>query len=185
MRRHVSLMVMTFVLLSAAAPRAQFGWLGIGGNKNPEFKPFQSPSQRFTVDYPNKDWNPQVAGTTSVVFTQKKAEAVVSIEYSSLAVALEPSDINETIANYEVEHIKSQLPKADGFKSELKIDGKHRVIVIDYNRPGVKGTERSRQYSYIVGKDVYRITCSATPQQFSKYEPIFAQMVASFKVAGT
>jgi hypothetical protein len=187
MRRHGSWIgVMVLLMMGAASPAAQFGWLPGGGNKNPEFKPFEPPSQRYTVEYPTKDWNSPVAATTSVVFMQKKSEAVVSIESSTLAVALEPGDINETIAGYEIEHIKSQMPKADGFKPQLQGDAKRRVIVIEYNRPSIKGgAERVRQYSYIVGKDVYRISCSAAPQHFTKYEPIFTHVVSSFKVAGT
>ena len=76
MRQYVSL-VMTLVMLSAAAPAGQFGWLPGGGNKNPEFKSFQPPSQRYTVEHPTRDWNAPVAATTSVVFAQKKSEAIV------------------------------------------------------------------------------------------------------------
>ena len=78
------------------------------------------------------------------------------------------------------------MPKAEGFKPQIQGDAKRRVIVIDYTRPAVKGgSELVRRYSFIAGKDVYRITCSAAPQHFTKYEPIFTHVVASFKVAGT
>lgn len=189
MRRHILVMMMTFVVMGAAAAVHAGGQLPRmfgGGKKNPEFKPFQSPSQRFTVEYPSRDWQVQPAGTAAVVFTQKKAEATVSIEHGTLAGALDPADVNDTTAGYEVEYVKSQLPKAEGFRSEVQGDIKRRVIVIDYSRPAVKGgMEQARQYSFIVGKDVYRITCSATPAHFTKYEPVFTHMVSSFKVAGT
>ena len=187
MRRFVPAMVMTFVVMSAAVQAGgQLGKLFGGGKKDAQFKPFQPPSQRYTVDYPSKDWQVQPAGTASVVFTQKKNEATVAIEHGSLAVALDPGDINDTTAGYEMEYVKSQMPKADGFRKQVQGDLKRRVIVIDYNRPSVKGgMEQARQYSFIVGKDVYRIICSAVPAQFAKYEAVFTQMASSFKVAGT
>jgi hypothetical protein len=173
------------IAASGVNPSAgQFGWLK-GGSKE-AFKLFQAPSQRFTVEYPTRDWQPQPAGTTSVLFTQKKSEASVSIEYESLAVPLEAAQIDQTTAGYEVEHIKELLPKADGFKPQVRTENGRRVIVIDYTRPALKdGLERVRQYSLIFGKDIFRIVCSAGPSIFDKYEPVFDHFLTSFTVTGT
>lgn len=188
MRRPIAttavLAVLTFLLVTPTRAYAQIWPFGKKGNKE-QYKSFQSPSQRYSVEYPS-DWQPQPGGTGAVVFTQKKSEATVSIEYETLAVALEASDINDATAGYEIDHIKSQLPKADGFKKDIRTENGRRVIVIEYNRPAVTGgVERARQYSLIVGKDVYRINCSAAPALFDKYESVFSHALTSFKAAGT
>src|SRR5436190_12153561 len=116
MLRRVAGMVVASAVIAAAASAAAPAQLGglFRKNKDPEFKSFQAPSQRFTVEYPSRDWDVRPGGTGTVVFNQKKGEAAVTIEYEALPRALALSDIDDTTARYEIERIKRQLPRADG-----------------------------------------------------------------------
>ena len=54
------------------------------------YQPFRGYPDRFTFEYPTKDWE-QIAGGTSSVLTlaQKKREAAVIIEYQPLRLELD------------------------------------------------------------------------------------------------
>jgi hypothetical protein len=44
----------------------------------------------------------------------------------------------------------------------------------------VLGSERVRQYSVPVGRQLYRLTCISSAAQFAAYDPVFAHIAASF-----
>lgn len=170
------------VLAFGALPIGQLQWLK--GNKTLEFVPFQAPSQRFTVEYPKRDWDVSGGGNGDVTFAQKKSEALVTIQHDTLDVELTPSDITERTAEHLIDRIKGQLPKANEFRSVIRDDNGRRLVVIDYMRPAVRGgVERARQYSIIAGKDLYRIVCSSAPALFEKYDPVFKHIAETFKLA--
>lgn len=159
-----------------------------GASGAPALKGYQALStfqDRFTLQYPSKDWLLVPGGGASLVtLTQKKSEATVTIEYQPLQLELAPSEIDQNFAQIEAEPVAQHQPTADGVKSQVVDDGGRKVIVIDFTRRGVTGAERVRQYSLPMGKQLYRIVCSAPAAQFAKYEPVFANIVKTFSVAG-
>jgi hypothetical protein len=146
---------------------------------------FQGLRTLFTVQYPSKDWQVVPGGSASLVaFTQKKAEATVVIEYQALTLELAPTEIDEGFAQIEAEPIAQHQPTATDVASHIAEADGRKVIVIDYNRKGIAGAEKVRQYSLPIGKQMYRIVCSAPAALFAKYEPTFVTVVKTFAVAG-
>ena len=63
----------------------------------------------------------------------------------------------------------------------LEGDGR-RLVIVEFDRTGLKGPERVRQYSFPQSANLYRIVCSAPKNDFAKYEVIFAHVAASFRI---
>lgn len=149
------------------------------------FQIFQGLRTLFTVQYPSKDWQVVPGGSASLVaFTQKKAEATVVIEYQTLQLELAPTEIDDGFAQIEAEPIAQHQPTATDVQGRIADADGRKVVVIDYNRKGVGGPEKVRQYSMPIGKQMYRIVCSAPAPLFAKYEPTFVTIVRTFAVAG-
>jgi hypothetical protein len=139
---------------------------------------------RFTVEYPIKDWEPVAGGTSSLVaLAQKKREAAVVVEYQPLRLELAPNEIDQEFAKLESEPVTTRQPGAADVTVKLIDVGSNRVIVVEYTRRGIAGAERVRQYSLPLGKQLYRLVCSAPTALFAKHEPTFTAMMESFKVA--
>jgi hypothetical protein len=140
---------------------------------------------KFTLQYPAKDWFAVPGGGASlVVLTQKKQEATVTIEFQPLQLELAPAEIDDSFAQIEAEPVTQHQPTAEGLKSKVADSNGRRVVVIDFTRRGVMGTEQVRQYSLPIGKQLYRIVCVSPAALFGRYEPVFANVVNSFSVAG-
>lgn len=146
---------------------------------------FRGYPDRFTFEYPTKDWE-QIAGGTSSVMTlaQKKREAAVVIEYQPLRLELAPNEIDEEFAKLELEPVTQRQPGATNTGLKLVDLGANKVIIIEYTRKGLSGQETVRQYSLALGKHLYRIVCSAPTASFGKNEAVFTAIVETFKLAG-
>jgi PsbP len=167
----IAVAVVSVASLDAQAPRKGFT----------VFRAFQD---RFTFEYPYKDWETVPGGTSSLVaLAQKKREAAVVVEYQPLRLELAPNEIDQDFAKLEAEPVTSRQPNAADVTVKLIDVGSTRVIVVEYTRKGIAGAERVRQYSLPLGKQLYRLVCSAPAALFAKHEPTFAAMVESFKVA--
>jgi hypothetical protein len=148
------------------------------------YQPFRGYPDRFTFEYPTKDWEQIAGGTSSVMtLTQKKREAAVVIEYQPLRLELAPSEIDEEFAKLELEPVTTRQPGATNTGLKLVEMGANKVIVIEYSRKGLMGPETVRQYSLPLGKHLYRIVCSAPTASFGKHEAVFTAIVESFKLA--
>jgi hypothetical protein len=135
------------------------------------------------LDVPAKDWNVlPSSGATLLILASKKVDAVVLVERSSLAMALEPADITDLFAQIETDAIKERQPKATDFQSRVLDLANRRLVAVQYGRPGVLGSETVRQYSVPVGRELYRVTCISRAAQFAVYEPVFSHIAASFAV---
>ena len=146
-----------------------------------EVQPFVGPGNRIQFEFPKKDWQLVAGGTVSIVsVTQKSGQAAIVVEHSKLNTALAPDDITDLFAQLEAEQIKQQQPDAADLQSKLVAVGNRRLVIVGYTRRGVTGAERVRVYSVPVGSDLYRLTCSAAPQQFARYEQVFAHVAATF-----
>jgi hypothetical protein len=145
---------------------------------------FRGYPDRFTFEYPTKDWEQIAGGTSSVMtLTPKKRDAAVVIEYQPLRLELAPSEIDEEFAKLELEPVTARQPGATNTGLKLVEMGANKVIVIEYSRKGLMGPETVRQYSLALGKHLYRIVCSAPTASFGKHEPVFTAIVESFKLA--
>jgi len=146
---------------------------------------FQGPTRRIRFEYPKKDWQIVPGGSSVIVsLTQKKGEAAVVVEQTRLNQALAPDDITDLFGQLEAETVKEHQPSAADLQAKVVQASGRRFVILTYGRQGVTGAERVRQYSFPSGTDLYRLTCSAAASQFTKYEPVFAHIAASFATIG-
>jgi hypothetical protein len=141
--------------------------------------------ERFSCEYPAKDWDIVAGGASSLVaVTQKKHEATIVVEYQPMQLELAPSEIDDTFAKLEVEPITARQSGVSGLSSKILDVNGHRTIVIEYSRLGATGPEHVRQYSMPIGKHLYRVIGSAPNANFEKYAPTFEVAASSFVVSG-
>jgi hypothetical protein len=146
-----------------------------------QVQPQRAAEAPVQVDLPRKDWVVlPSSGSMVIILVSKKHDAVVLVERSALAQALAPSDITVLFAQIEADAIKERQPKAADFQSKVLDAGDRRLVAVQYSRPGSLGSERVRQYSVPVGKQLYRLTCISSAAQFAAYDPVFAHIAASF-----
>jgi hypothetical protein len=186
MRRTIAgiaaLLVVTMVAAVSAAGQ-------LGGKADPwiakhaklQFKPQKAADAPVRLDLPAKDWMVlPSSGSTLLVLASKKGDAAVFVERTALAQTLEAADITDLFAQIEMEAIKERQPKAADFQSRVLDAGDRRLVAVQYARPGVLGSERVRQYSVPVGRQLYRVTCISSAAQFPAYDPVFSHIAASF-----
>jgi hypothetical protein len=146
-----------------------------------QFQAQRAADAPLQLDMPKKDWMALPSnGSVLLVLASKKGDAVVLVERTTLSQALEATDITDLFAQIETEAIKERQPKAADFQSRVLDAGDRRLVAVQYNRPGLLGTERVRQYSMPVTKQLYRVTCIASAAQFAAYDPVFSHIAASF-----
>ena len=117
-----------------------------------------------------------------LTLASRKGDAVVVIERSPLRQAIEAADITDLFAQIEADAIKERQPKAADFQSKVIDVGDRRLVAVQYSRPGVLGSEKVRQYSMPMGKQLYRITCISVASQFASLDTTFSHMATSFTV---
>jgi hypothetical protein len=180
-RRRFAILMMALLPLASAMLDAQ-AKPAAGVRKG--YQLFRGYPDRFTFEYPIKDWEQIAGGTSSVLtLTQKKREAAVVIEYQPLRLELAPNEIDEEFAKLELEPVTTRQPGATSTGLKLVEMGANKVIVIEYSRKGLAGPETVRQYSLALGKHLYRIVCSAPTASFGKHDAVFTAIVESFKLA--
>ena len=152
---------------------------------------FESANKQIRFEYPKRDWEivpranaAPVPGASSPVVSlvQKKREAAVVVEQTKLHQSLAPDDITDLLGQLEMESVRERQPQASDVKARLVEAGGRRFVILTYARQGVSGPERVRQYSFAAGVDLFRLTCFAAASQFTRYEPVFAHVAASFTV---
>ena len=150
-----------------------------------QVRPQRSADAPLQVEFPTKDWMVlPSSGALVLAAASRKGDAVVLIERSTLRQALDPADITDLFAQIEIEAIKERQPKAADFQSKVLDSGARRLVAVQYNRPGVLGNERVRQYSVPVGTDLYRVTCISSAARFTVYDPVFSHIAASLSFTG-
>ena len=148
-----------------------------------EFQPQRAPDAPVVLDLPKKDWMVlPSSGPVLLMLASRKGDAIVLVERSVLLVALEAADITDLFAQIEIDAIKKQHPKAADFQSKVLDAGQRRLVAVQYSRPGVLGSERVRQYSLPLGKQLYHLTCISGAAEFGGYGPVFSHIAASFRV---
>jgi hypothetical protein len=140
---------------------------------------------RFTCEYPAKDWDVVPGGAVSLVsLSQKKHEATIVVEYQPMQLELAPSEIDDNFAKLEVEPISARQTGVAGMSAKIQDINGHKAIVIEYNRRGATGPEHVRQYSLPMGKHLYRVIGSAPTAMFERYAPAFEVAASSFAIVG-
>lgn len=173
------------MILLAAPLLAQAGKNGgqdpwYGRTTRAQFQPIKAPDGGFQMEWPKKDWMPlPSAGSLALVLASRKGDALVVVERSTLRQPLEPADITDLFAQLESDVVKEQQ-KALDVQARVIESGDRRLVAVQYQRAGVLGTERVRQYSMPAGKTLYRVTCISSDGRFASYDPLFAHMAASF-----
>lgn len=156
--------------------------LPIWGHDKVAFQSLKDAGGQFSMEYPVNDWQ-RLPGGGPVLFTlaQKSAEAVVVVVHSRLRLALEADEITDLFAELEGKAVMEDTPTAKDVHARIADNAGGRVVVIDFQRDGFKGSETVRQYVFPVGADMYRLICSASVSRFLKYEPVFARIAESFR----
>ena len=162
-----------------ASPGAVDPW--IARTTKVQFDPQRAADAPLQLDLPKKDWMVlPSSGSLLLVLASRKGDAVVLVERSVLLQALEAADITDVFAQIEIDAIKERQPKAAEFQSRVLNDGQRRLVAVQYDRQGVLGSERVRQYSIPIGKRLYHVTCISSAAQFGAYDPVFSHIAASF-----
>jgi hypothetical protein len=144
-------------------------------------RPYEDPSKRFTIDYPQKDWTPYPGGVQSLVtFHQKKGQASVVIERQTLPGVTEQRFVTDSFISLRADEVRNAEPRAVSIEQRVIEDGEFRIAVLVYTRPGAEGAESMRVYHMLRGRHLYRIVCRAAQGQMPAFEAIFAHMAASF-----
>jgi hypothetical protein len=146
-----------------------------------QFQPQRAADAALQLDLPKKDWMVLPSnGSVLLMLASRKGDAVVLVERLVLNLPLEATDITELFAQIEIDAIKEQHPRAADFQSRVIDAGQRRLVAVQYGRPGVLGSERVRQYSMPIGKQLYHVTCISSAAQFAAYDPVFSHIAASF-----
>jgi hypothetical protein len=146
-----------------------------------QFQPQRAADAPLQLDLPKKDWMVlPSSGSVLLMLASRKGDAVVLVERLALNLVLEAADITDLFAQIEIDAIKKQHPRAAEFQSRVLNSSQHRLVAVQYGRPGVLGNERVRQYSIPIDKQLYHVTCVSSAGQFDAYDPVFSHIAASF-----
>jgi hypothetical protein len=146
-----------------------------------QFEPQRAADAPLQLDLPKKDWMVlPSSGSVLLVLASRKGDAVVLLERLALTLVLEAADITDLFAQIEIDAIKKQTPRAAEFQSRVLNAGARRLVAVQYGRPGVLGSERVRQYSIPIDKQLYHVTCISSAAQFGTYDAVFSHIAASF-----
>ena len=162
------------------------GSLAALADKTIQYQQFVGPSERFTLEYPKKDWRIiPGGGAVLVTIAEKNSDAVVIVERARLNLELAREEITDVFAQNEADVARERRPGATGVNARVIDNGTLRFILLQYTQPGTKGAERVREYSFPIGTDLYRLICTAPADQFDKFEPIFGHIATTFRARRT
>jgi hypothetical protein len=176
-------------LTVSAHPRAQGTadpWYGL----QPKPQNFDEPkvfTGTFQIQLP-KGWH-LAPGHTNTIFSSvehtRKWETggAITLEYMSLPAPVDPTVI-AGVADRELKEIQLRELRGKQFGSAVKVGRAGPIILVQYDRPGISGTDdHVAQYSIPVGQVMYRLVCIAPTASVEKYRPMFAHVAASFQPA--
>lgn len=150
----------------------------------------------FQIALP-KNWHmaPGYTGTIfSVVEEAKKWETggLITLEYmqlqerfeTPLIAGLSDKELLATAGEVELKTVRDRELKGKEFSVALLTRNPRIVFLVQYDRPGISGTDdHVAQYSIPIGLVMYRLICIAPTASIEKYRPIFAHVAASFEPA--
>jgi hypothetical protein len=181
-----SLLVGSVYLTFTAYPGAQGApdpWFGRQA-KPQNMDPAKEFTGTFRIELP-KNWQ-LTPGHTGTIFsvvekTGKWATGgFITLEYMSLPVAFEPGLI-AGIREGELDDVQKRELSGKQFSAVVKTSAIGPMVFIQYDRPGVSGTDdHVAQYSIPNGSVMYRLICIAPKAGIESYRPAFAHVAASF-----
>lgn len=148
------------------------------------------PWNTFTVDLP-KDWQLAPGYSAMLLSAVEKTRgnqpaASIVVEQRSLVEPLTGQDVDEGLAELEVNDLKGRDPAGQDFKTEVKEVNGTRFVFVTYSRRGLNGMDSVVQYTIPTGKVMYRLVCIAPAAQLAqRYQAIFAHVAASFKATAS
>ncbi len=176
-------------LLAIANPHAQGSsdpWFGLQANP----KNIDQPRVfigAFQIALP-KNWHvaPGHTGTIfSIVENTKKWQTggLITLEYMRLQAPLDPS-LMAVVGERELKEIQTRELSGKQFSVAVKNGQPGPLILVQYDRPGISGTDdHVAQYSIPIGLVMYRLVCIAPTASVEKFRPMFAHVAASFQLA--
>jgi hypothetical protein len=176
-------------VIAVAKPAAQGSsdpWYGLQANAKNIDQP-RVFTGTFQIALP-KNWHmaPGHTGTIfSIVEDTKKWETggFVTLEYMRLQAPLDPSVI-AAFAERELKEVQNRELSGKQFGVAVKNGQLGPIILVQYDRPGISGTDdHVAQYSIPIGVVMYRLICIAPAASIEKYRPVFAHVAASFQPA--
>jgi hypothetical protein len=176
-------------VIAVANPAAQGTsdpWYGLQANAKNIDQP-RVFTGTFQIALP-KNWHmaPGHTGTIfSIVEDTKKWETggFVTLEYMRLQAPLDPSVI-AAFAERELKEVQNRELSGKQFGVAVKNGQLGPIILVQYDRPGISGTDdHVAQYSIPIGVVMYRLICIAPAASIEKYRPVFAHVAASFQPA--
>ena len=140
----------------------------------------------FSIQLP-KGWH-LAPGRTNTIFSvtqhTKKWETLgfITLEYMRLDSPIDPSFMT-ALGTRELNEVKIRELTGKQFSSEVKTGPLGPIIFIQYDRPGISGSDdHVAQYSIPIGTVMYRLVCIAPTAMIEKYRPLFSTVAASFKL---
>jgi hypothetical protein len=176
-------------LITIASPAAQGTsdpWYGLQANAKNVDQP-RVFTGAFQIALP-KNWHlaPGHTGTIfSIVEDTRKWETggLITLEYMRLQAPLEPALI-AAFGERELKEVQSRELSGKQFNVAVKNGQLGPIILLQYDRPGISGTDdHVAQYSIPIGLVMYRLVCIAPTASVEKYRPMFAHVAASFQPA--
>src|SRR3954465_4876432 len=185
-------------VIAVAKPAAQGSsdpWYGL----QPNLKNIDQPkvfTGAFQIALP-KNWHmaPGHTGTIfSVVEDTKKWETagLITLEYmqlqgpfeTPLIAGLSDKELIATAGEVELKTVRDRELSGKQFSVSLIARNPRIVFFVQYDRPGISGTDdHVAQYSIPIGLVMYRLICIAPAASIEKYRPVFAHVAASFQPA--
>jgi hypothetical protein len=173
-RRTVPLLMVGCVLTFAVSIQGQT-----------QTQPYRDPSNRFTFQYPRKDWLVfPGAGTTLATVGEKRGKVSIQIEYLQLSDPVNIQEVFDIVVGIETDFIRKQQPTAEGIKAQPMRPDMKEALILEYTLPGGSGPDRVRQYSINKDRHLFRISCVAPASAFAKFEPVFDRLARSFVITG-
>lgn len=150
-----------------------------------DFEAPKIPLGRFTIELPKK-WQLLPGFNTFLILASERTGnnrpgASIVLEQWQLADAV---DVNQAFADYLLEeYLKKREPSVQKFDQELKDVGGRKFVLTRYARDGISGTDGVIDYSIPMGNVLYRVMGIAPAGEISKYQPTFAHVASSLKLA--
>jgi hypothetical protein len=179
-------LIAAVAIANPAAQGTSDPWYGLQANAKNIDQP-RVFTGTFQIALP-KNWHmaPGHTGTIfSIVEDTKKWETggFVTLEYMRLQAPLDPSVI-AAFAERELKEVQNRELSGKQFGVAVKNGQLGPIILLQYDRPGISGTDdHVAQYSIPIGVVMYRLICIAPAASIEKYRPLFAHVAASFQPA--
>ena len=166
--------------LGAPALHAQNPIARMFGKKNaPVYNVYRDPTNRFQIDYPQKELRVLPRGGSSLVVFSHDDGPTLYVDYQPLPEPLTPGEL-AAIEGVELDRVKKAEPAAKDFTSDPFDSKVGRGLMIHYNRLS-QGPEKAMQFIVTKGRDFFRIHCVYPEPLALKYGPIMLHMIQSFQ----